>query len=203
MELARPLRSLEGLMHAAGSVEVARAQKHVHGGATLANREVHHVRLFRPQPRITIANRSDAPALTTLYTRVWDACAGQLDERLIADRSPSAEDVEAWLNGGFEVYTASMDGRLAGAVRCSFPTGTCLLDRLAVAPEFRRRGIGRALAEHAISRARRAGVTKVWLDSTPKLQDATALYQGLGFKESGFLRAHYWGEDVVLMELPL
>src|SRR5438309_1875607 len=118
-------------------------------------------------------------------------------------RPPLAEEVSAWLNGGFEVFTASLDGALAGVVRCSFPTGTCLVDRMAVDPERHSAGVGRALAEHAIARARRAGVTKVWVQATPKLEDVVQLYRSLGFRESGHLRAHYWGEDVTLMELPL
>ena len=161
------------------------------------------MRLFRPQPRITLANPEDAVALAELYRRTWSAYQGVLDGRMVSDNLPGADETEAWLRGGFEVYTAVMDGRLAGAVRCSFPTGTCLLDRLAVDPGFRRRGVGKALAEHAISRARRAGVTKVWLQTSPKLREAAALFRSLGFRESGFLRAHYWGEDLTLMELPI
>lgn len=74
---------------------------------------------------------------------------------------------------------------------------------MAVDPDRHRRGVGRALIEHAISRARRAGVTKVWVQTTPKLEAVQKLYRSLGFRESGHLRAHYWGEDVILLELPL
>jgi GNAT superfamily N-acetyltransferase len=161
------------------------------------------MRLFRAQPRITLAGSEEAAAIAGLYSRAWDRLRGQLDERLIADQTPAAEEVAAWLNGGFEVFTANLDGVLAGVVRCSFPTGTCLVDRMGVDPERPNAGIGRALAEHAIARARRAGVTKVWVQATPKLEDVVQLYRSLGFRESGHLRAHYWGEDVTLMELPL
>src|SRR5437588_11835967 len=119
------------------------------------------MRLFRAQPRIALAGAEEAAAIAGLYSRAWDRHRGQLDERLIADQIPAAEEVAAWLNGGFEVFTASLVGVLAGVVRCSFPTGTCLLDRMGVDPERNKFGIGRALAEHAIARPRRAGVTKV------------------------------------------
>ena len=169
------------------------------GAATLPDR----LRLFRPQLRITLAGPGEAAAIAGLYGRAWAVHAGKLDQRLIADHTPTTDEVSAWLRGGFEVFTASLDGALAGVVRCSFPTGTCLVDRMAVDPDRISQGIERALAEHAIARARRAGVTKVWVQAPPKLVEMVDLYRALGFRESAHLRAHYWGEDVTLLELPL
>ena len=161
------------------------------------------MRLFRSQPRISLAGADQAAAIAGLYSRAWEELRGKLDERLIADQTPGSEEVAAWLKGGFEVFTATLDGVLVGVVRCSFPTGTCLVDRMAVDPDRTSQGIERALAEHAIARARRAGVTKVWVQATPKLEEMVNLYRPLGFRESAHLRAHYWGEVVSLMELPL
>lgn len=167
--------------------------------ATLADR----LRLFRAQPHISLAGAGEAAAIAGLYGRAWAMHRGRLDERLIADQTPAADEVSAWLRGGFEVFTATVDGALVGVVRCSFPTGTCLVDRMGVDPDRQGTGVDRALAEHAINRARRAGVTKVWVQATPKLEETVNLYRSLGFRESAHLRAHYWGEDVTLLELPL
>jgi GNAT superfamily N-acetyltransferase len=164
---------------------------------------VEALRLFRPHPRISLAKPEEVGAIAGLFTRAWDRHRASIDARLIADQSPGVEEVTAWLGGGFEVFTAHLDGELVGVIRCSFPTGTCQVDRMAVDPDRHRRGVGRALVEHAISRARRAGVTKVWVQTTPKLEAVQTLYRSLGFRESGHLRAHYWGEDVTLLELPL
>ena len=161
------------------------------------------MRLFRPQPRISLAGVGDAAAIADLCRRAWEPYHGRLDERVIHDQTPSAEEVSAWLTGGFEVFTASLDGALAGVVRCSFPTGTCFADRLAVEPAHAGEGVGRALAEHAISRARRAGVTKVWVQAPSRLTETIQLYRSLGFRDSAHLRAHQWGEDVTLLELHL
>ncbi|HLQ62778.1 MAG TPA: GNAT family N-acetyltransferase [Candidatus Acidoferrales bacterium] len=158
---------------------------------------------FRPFPRIALAQPQDAPALARLYSRAWGALGSRLGEDLLEEQVPSADDVRAWLLGGFEVYRASFDGRLAGAVRCSFPTGACLLDRLAVAPEWVRRGVGRALAEHALSRARRAGMTRVWAQLSPALREANALFTELGFRELAKAPPGRWGEDLLLLELRL
>lgn len=142
-------------------------------------------------------------ALAALYERAWERHRGTLDARLIADQTPDAAEISSWFGGGFEVFAATLEGSLVGGIRCSFPTGTCFVDRIVVDPERGGRGVGRALLDHAVSRARRAGVTKVWTQTSPKLQDAMTLLRSLGFRESGHLRAHYWGEDLLLLELPL
>ncbi len=158
---------------------------------------------FRPFPRIALAQAQDASALADLYQDAWGVVGPRLGAELLREQLPTADDVRAWFVGGFEVYLASFDGRLAGAVRCSFPTGACLLDRLAVAPEWVRRGVGRALAEHALDRARRAGMTRVWAQVSPLLSEALALFIDLGFCELAKAPPGWWGENVSLLELRL
>jgi GNAT superfamily N-acetyltransferase len=159
------------------------------------------MRLFSPVPTISLAQRTDAAGLAELYARVWEPCRGRVDERMIADQCSSEEEVSSWLRGGFEVYRATLDGSLVGAVRCSFPTGACLVDRLVVAPEARGHGFGKFLGEHAIGRAKRAGVTKVWLNASPRLETVVNLFDALGFRECGTVSAPDWGERKLLMEM--
>ena len=52
---------------------------------------------------------------------------------------------------------------------------------LAVAPHSRGRGVGRALAEACIRRARAEGRGRLWLETSPWMTDAQALYRRLGF----------------------
>ena len=158
------------------------------------------MRLFRPHVRITLAGAVDAPALAALYARCWPS-ARDLDAEA-PELRPEVADVEAWFRGGFEVYRATLDGELAGAVRISFPTGAAMLDMLAVDPQQRRRGVGRALVQHALGRARKAGVRRAWVHLTTQLQAALALHRELGFRESA-RRPRPDGAETVLLELVL
>lgn len=129
--------------------------------------------------------------LADLYARCWDGC-GAGPER------PDAAAVGAWFAGGFDVYRAALEGELAGALRVSFPTGTVMLDMLAVDPPRRGRGVGRALISHGLNRGRKAGVRRAWVQLRPEHTDALALHRSLGFRESGPS-----GSDTILLELIL
>jgi GNAT superfamily N-acetyltransferase len=149
------------------------------------------------------AQATEADNLAELYRRAWLDCERVLDARLVAHESVQMEDVSSWFLGGFEVFKVRHEGQVIGAVRCCFPTSACLIDRLAVDPDARGRGVGHLLLEHVIGRARRAGVTRVWAQVSPKLEPAHALFRSFGFRDTSRVRAAYWGEDLVLLELPV
>jgi GNAT superfamily N-acetyltransferase len=159
------------------------------------------MRFFRLAPRVLPAQPAEAGALADLYRHAWSGCEHLLDPRLIRELAPPAPEVAAWFRGGFEVYRVRDEGRVIGAVRCCFPSGACYVDRLAVDPDAGGRGVGHLLLEHAIGRARRAGVTRVWAQVCPKLEAAHSVHHSLGFRESGRIHTRYWGEEVVLLEL--
>jgi RimJ/RimL family protein N-acetyltransferase len=78
---------------------------------------------------------------------------------------------------------------------------------LMVAAGARRRGVGSALMDEAVSWARRAGVVKLELTVFPHNEPAIALYRKLGFREEGLLRRRYFIDgryiDAMLMALDL
>ena len=80
---------------------------------------------------------------------------------------------------------AEYDGRLAGCIALHrLDADICEMKRLYLRPEFRGKGLGRALAETIISEARRAGYKRMRLDTVePVMKTAVEIYRKLGFKE--------------------
>jgi ribosomal protein S18 acetylase RimI-like enzyme len=62
--------------------------------------------------------------------------------------------------------------------------------RLVVHPGWRRAGLGRALARHALAEAVRAGRRKVVVELTADQQHAQAMFGSLGFTGEALLRDH-------------
>jgi ribosomal protein S18 acetylase RimI-like enzyme len=161
------------------------------------------MRFFRLSHRILPAHPAEAAILAGVYQRAWAGCDVQLDARFLEDQLPSVEEVATWFRGGFEIYRTLHDEQVVGVVRLSFPAGACHLDRLAVASELRRRGHGRALVEHSVNRARRAGAARIWAQVSPKLEEAAAFFHNLGFREAARNRPAWCGEPLVLLELSI
>lgn len=76
---------------------------------------------------------------------------------------------------------------------------------LAVEPESRRRGVGRALLRAVIAGGRAAGGAQVLLEVRHSNTAALRLYAGAGFRELDVRRAYYAdnGEDALVMRLDL
>lgn len=82
-------------------------------------------------------------------------------------------------------------GRLSLA-RDNHPSSQHVADLgLMVAASHRRRGIGRALLEQAVSWARDTGVRKLELHVFPWNEPAIRLYETFGFEREGLRRDHY------------
>ena len=71
---------------------------------------------------------------------------------------------------------------LAGAVLCSQDGRRGYMHHLATSKEFRRRGIGSALVQEALSRLSRAGIRKCNIFIVPDNREGTAFWQHNGFR---------------------
>ncbi|RMC34686.1 GNAT family N-acetyltransferase [Paracoccus alkanivorans] len=80
--------------------------------------------------------------------------------------------------------------------------GEAELLTLAVAPEARRQGYGRALAQEFTARARLMGASDLFLEVAADNLPAHELYSALGWRETGRRREYYGpGLDAIVMHL--
>ena len=94
--------------------------------------------------------------------------------------------------GVFGTAVADDDGdQLAGFILCRGAADEAELLSLAVAPSFRRRGLGREMLARAMATARERGAARLHLEVAADNAAATALYESAGFSESGRRKAYY------------
>jgi ribosomal-protein-alanine N-acetyltransferase len=116
--------------------------------------------------------------------------------------SPLAdEDFRQFARDGLS-FTSRVDGNIVGYV-----VGEKVLDeyhivRIAVAPKFRRRGIGAELIKRLLDEARGSGIKKIYLEARKSNEASRRLYGKAGFAEVYVRKGYYAdnGEDAVFME---
>jgi ribosomal protein S18 acetylase RimI-like enzyme len=99
---------------------------------------------------------------------------------------------------------ATVEDQLAGCVALhKLDSNTCEMKRLYLRPQFREKGLGRALTNRIITEARQIGYHRMRLDTVePVMKDAVAMYRKLGFREIDPYRANPMA-GALYMELDL
>ena len=101
-------------------------------------------------------------------------------------------------------HVAVIDGSIAGFLCLSSLFEEAQILNIAVAPEFRRKGVARMLMELAIRLAREKGAENLVLEVRESNAAAIALYGGYGFQRYFIRKGYYEGkEDAILMERSL
>ena len=93
-------------------------------------------------------------------------------------------------------------GEVLGYAVCWTIAGESHLLNLAVRPERRGRGIGRALLAECVRRSARAGASRMFLEVRAANEDALRLYRRMGVVFRGIRKGYYTdtGEDAVVLD---
>jgi putative acetyltransferase len=107
------------------------------------------------------------------------------------------------IDTGGQIYVATDGGRVIGC--CALVVrepGVFEVAKMAVAKEYRGRGVGRKLLLYTMSHASGLGAVKLTLASNSKLANAVHLYEALGFRHVPGAHALYARANV-FMEMDL
>lgn len=139
--------------------------------------------------------------------KLYDVPAMNRIERDSFGEPWSAEEITKDVTAGGNVYVAVAEcgEEKAGYGEIRMIAGEAQIYNIAVAPEFRREGIGETLLRHMIEKAEESGCSLVTLEVRDGNGAALSLYEKLGFREVGRRRGYYskGKEDAVLMDLDL
>ena len=102
-------------------------------------------------------------------------------------------------------FAATADGMLVGFGGYSIAADQADVIDVAVAPNFRRRGIARALVQAVLAAAQSEGAESIFLEVRASNAPALSLYTALGFTVCGVRKNYYKNprEDAVLMTCDL
>jgi ribosomal-protein-alanine N-acetyltransferase len=113
----------------------------------------------------------------------------------------SASDFREALGAGILFFVSVSSERVDGYVVARLAADEGEILNLAVAPQGRRQGVGRALARDALEALRARGAAAVYLEVRESNTAARWLYEGLGFQSVG-RRVRYYRhptEDAVVL----
>ena len=155
-----------------------------------AEEKVRHRALAANPPRLRALTAADLPEVAALERRVF------------ADPWPEEFFLGEIRHPLAHARLAEQDGTLAGYCLAWLGEGAGHLGNLAVAPEFRRRGIAAALLEELIASARKQAVEHLALEVRVSNFAAQWFYRARGFRLAGLRRRYYRDnqEDALIME---
>ena len=137
---------------------------------------------------IKTATIDDAAILSDLIRNSYCDVAQRFD--LTSENCPKhpSNCTDAWIRNDFargvSYYILEHDGRQAGCAALEMPEPDLgYLERLAVLPADRRKGIGRRLVNHVFHQAKASGIKKISIGIIAAQTDLKHWYQKIGFIE--------------------
>jgi GNAT superfamily N-acetyltransferase len=108
---------------------------------------------------------------------LWQACG--LNR---APNDPARDIAKVRDTANADLFLAEADGRVVGSIMLGHDGHRAWMYRLAVEPERRRRGVGRALVRFAEGWTALRGIVKLQLMILPENRDVAAFYGKLGYR---------------------
>lgn len=116
---------------------------------------------------------------------------GSLEKACFSDPW-SERSIASELDNPLSLWLVALDeGRVAGYIGSQTVLGESDMMNLAVSPEYRRQGIGRALVNALTDRLRQLGSHSVSLEVRASNLPACQLYESLGFTQVGLRKGYY------------
>jgi N-acetylglutamate synthase-like GNAT family acetyltransferase len=110
------------------------------------------------------------------------------------------ERVEGDFEKGMKYYILEENGDVYGCVALEKARpDLCYLGRLAVLPEYRNKGFGKALVNHLFEQARKSGIRRVEIGIISKHRKLKNWYRKLGFIEKGVKKFDHLPFNVAFM----
>ena len=145
---------------------------------------------MKTQPQLLPMTRELAPGAARLDQQVFPGEAWSTEAFLREADAP-----------GSCYFTVVLDGEVIGFAGMRQVLDECSVTNIAVAPEYRRQGLGRALLGQLIDRCRETGAAFLTLEVRASNQPAINLYESMGFSPEGRRKNFYRqpAEDAILM----
>ena len=151
------------------------------------------------------AQASEHDQVAALVMSAYEEYRPFVSSEFVSEFQRDTRDVFA--EGHTQVIVAEREGRLVGTVTFypdgtkygdGLPPGWASLRILAIAPDWRRRGVGSALMTECLERARNLGATRMLLHTLPFMPNAIALHESLGFRRAPELDVPYTPQVTVI-----
>ncbi len=131
------------------------------------------------ETRVRSARPADLPVLLRIEREAFPVPWSERAFRMVMRRDPGA------------VLVAERSGRVAGYAALWVSADEAELADLAVAPEHRRRGVGRTLLRACLREAAARGAGEIFLQVRESNSAARSLYREAGFREVGRRTGYY------------